>query len=331
MALDFFAGCVGGCAGVLAGHPLDTVKVRLQTQEAGKKLYKGTYDCISTIVRKEGFSGLYKGIAPPLVSLGVINATVFGVHGMVSRRFQNPDSLQAHFAAGCAAGFAQSIIATPSERIKLLIQIQNDAAHTVYKNSRDAALSLVKQNGIGCLSRGYLATVLRDCPAFGIYFASYDWLARTMSKDGKMESLTTPQLLCAGGGAGMLSWLFNYPTDVVKTRFQACNSYTSYWDCIVKTYAENGWRSFFVGLNSTLIRAFPSNAATFFVVEWTYRILIDNKLFGSSTGESQATNHMHNAKKQHVMMGDLWHKNWFILPEAGSTSIDPMIHGCRFI
>lgn len=47
--------------------------------------------------------------------------------------------------------------------------------------------------------RGFLATVLRDCPAFGIYFASYDWMARKMSKDGKMESLTTPQLLFAGG------------------------------------------------------------------------------------------------------------------------------------
>lgn len=27
MALDFAAGCVGGAAGVLVGHPFDTVKV----------------------------------------------------------------------------------------------------------------------------------------------------------------------------------------------------------------------------------------------------------------------------------------------------------------
>ncbi|KAF8383657.1 slc-25A29 [Pristionchus pacificus] len=329
MALDFFAGCVGGAAGVFAGHPLDTVKVRLQTQEAGKKLYKGTFHCWSTIVKQEGvFKGLYKGITPPLASLTVINATVFGVHGMVSKKFENPDSIQAHFFAGCAAGLAQSIIATPSERIKLLIQIQNDAAHTRYKSPIHAAKSLIQREGYGCLSRGFLATVLRDCPAFGIYFASYDWMARKMSKDGKMESLTTPQLLFAGGGAGMLSWLFNYPTDVIKTRFQTCNSYKSYWDVILKTYAENGWRSFFVGLNSTLLRAFPSNAATFFTVEWTYRLLIDNNILGSST---EGHSHKHNSKKQHVMMPDLWHKNWFILPEAGSTSIDPMIHGCRFI
>lgn len=38
---------------------------------------------------------------------------------------------------------------------------------------------------------------------------------------------------------------------------QTCNSYKSYWDVILKTYAENGWRSFFVGLNSTLLRYTP--------------------------------------------------------------------------
>lgn len=43
------------------------------------------------------------------------------------------------------------------------------------------------------------ATQLRDCPGLGIYFASYEYLARTMSKDGTMEALTSLQLLMAGG------------------------------------------------------------------------------------------------------------------------------------
>lgn len=47
--------------------------------------------------------------------------------------------------------------------------------------------------------RGSIATQLRDAPAFGIYFASYDYMARHFSKDGTMESLTSVQLLIAGG------------------------------------------------------------------------------------------------------------------------------------
>ncbi|CAB3396453.1 unnamed protein product [Caenorhabditis bovis] len=286
IAADFLAGMLGGAAGVLAGHPLDTVKVRLQTQHmtvgGPAPQYRGTWHCFSKIVKKEGFKGLYKGLSSPLASLSGINAIVFGVHGSACREFKNPDSLEAHFFAGAAAGVAQSVVAAPTERIKLLLQIQNDAAHTKFRGPIDAIRQLVKQHGMLSLSRGLLATVARDAPAFGIYFSSYEWMARKMSRDGKMESLTSMQLLLAGGGAGMLSWMFNYPADIIKSRFQAEESYRSYWQCIRETYAERGMRSFFVGLNSALIRAFPSNAATFFTVEWTYRILLDFNLLGMS-------------------------------------------------
>ena len=66
MALEFLGGCMGGkiqfykkerykiiflsgAAGVLAGYPLDTVKVRIQTSPAGT--YKGTFDCLLDCVR----------------------------------------------------------------------------------------------------------------------------------------------------------------------------------------------------------------------------------------------------------------------------------------
>lgn len=180
-----------------------------------------------------------------------------------------------------------------------------------------------------------MATQLRDVPAFGIYFASYEYMARHMSHDGTMESLTSTQLLLAGGGAGMLSWLFNYPTDVVKTRFQATNEYKTYMDVIRRTYAENGARTFFVGLGTTLLRAFPSNAATFFAVEWTYRIFVDMKLLDQTLDKDhshgQKLIYEDRLKHRYISVYDLWNRNSFMLPEAGSTYIDPMIHGCRFL
>ncbi|CAB4034577.1 mitochondrial basic amino acids transporter-like, partial [Paramuricea clavata] len=51
MALDFFAGSIGGVAGVIVGHPFDTVKVRLQTQPSSS--YSGMIQCFSKIVREE--------------------------------------------------------------------------------------------------------------------------------------------------------------------------------------------------------------------------------------------------------------------------------------
>lgn len=63
---------------VLAGHPFDTVKVRVQTAPHGK--FKGPLDCLLTTVRREGALAVYKGVAPPLLATGVINrwAAVLG-------------------------------------------------------------------------------------------------------------------------------------------------------------------------------------------------------------------------------------------------------------
>lgn len=44
--------------------------------------------------------------------------------------------------------------------------------------------------------------------------------------------------------------------------------YNGFVDCAVKNYKKEGIKFFFRGLNSTLVRAFPMNAATFFVVSW---------------------------------------------------------------
>lgn len=76
--------------------------------------------------------------------------------------------------------------------------------------------------------------------------------------------------LCAGGFAGICSWLATYPIDVVKTCIQADDPakplYKGYSDCIQKGYKADGIRFFFRGINSTMIRSFPMNAACFFVV-----------------------------------------------------------------
>uniref|UniRef100_A0A914WNM3 Uncharacterized protein n=1 Tax=Plectus sambesii TaxID=2011161 RepID=A0A914WNM3_9BILA len=195
--IDFVAGCFGGAAGVLAGHPLDTIKVRLQTQSDGK--YRGTWHCFKSIVKNESALGLYKGMSSPLASLALVNAIVFGVHGNVVKLFSDTTSLTAHFAAGCAAGFAQSFIASPTELLKLRMQVQVDAASTLFKSPLECARHVVRQSGYRPLMRGMLITHVRDCPAFGIYFASYEYMARNMSKDGTMEALTSGQLLLAGG------------------------------------------------------------------------------------------------------------------------------------
>jgi hypothetical protein len=52
-----------------SGHPLDTIKVRLQTQSN----YRGAMDCFLKVVKNEGVHSLYRGIGSPLASLTILN------------------------------------------------------------------------------------------------------------------------------------------------------------------------------------------------------------------------------------------------------------------
>ena len=55
IAQDIIAGTIGGWSQVLVGQPLDTVKVRMQTQPS-PPIYRNATDCIQQLVRQEGVS-----------------------------------------------------------------------------------------------------------------------------------------------------------------------------------------------------------------------------------------------------------------------------------
>mmetsp|Transcript_8862 Transcript_8862/g.54545 ORF Transcript_8862/g.54545 Transcript_8862/m.54545 type:complete len:102 (-) Transcript_8862:2136-2441(-) len=49
---DGFGGAAAGAANVMAGHPFDTVKVRMQTAERGA--FRNAWHCAQHILRHEG-------------------------------------------------------------------------------------------------------------------------------------------------------------------------------------------------------------------------------------------------------------------------------------
>ncbi|MFH4982513.1 hypothetical protein AB6A40_009222 [Gnathostoma spinigerum] len=132
----------------------------------------------------------------------------------------------------------------------------------------------------------------------------------------------------------MVSWAINYPVDLVKTLFQADDKYSHYSDAIRDTYRTSGFRGFFNGIGTCLLRAFPSNAATFFAVEWTYRLLLELQHW-SAKRKTQPHRECIlcscPTSLRYSTMHHFWGTNALPLPEAGSTYIDPMIHYYRFI
>lgn len=282
----FFAGGVGGMCVVVTGHPLDTIKVRLQTMPKPSPgmapLYKGTWDCAMKTVRKEGFFGLYKGMAAPLAGVTPMFAICFfGFNvGKELQQKHSDDKLSylQYFNAGLLAGVMTTVIMAPGERIKCLLQIQADSKKAPkYKGPLDCAAKLFKEGGIRSVYKGTGATLLRDMPASGMYFMSYEWMQNMLTpKDGNRNDLSPLRTLVAGGTAGIFNWLVAIPPDVLKSRYQTAPEGTypnGIRDVFRHLMKEEGILAMYKGVTPVMLRAFPANAACFLGYEVTVKIL----------------------------------------------------------
>ncbi|XP_026536009.1 mitochondrial basic amino acids transporter [Notechis scutatus] len=228
-----------------------------------------------------------------MMGLTFINALVFGVQGNALRAL-GKDTPVHQFLAGSAAGAIQCVICCPMELAKTRMQLQGTGEYKLksknYKNSLDCLVKIYRKEGLKGINKGMVSTFLRETPSFGFYFLTYDCLTRYLGCEAE-DSYIVPKLLLAGGMSGIVSWLSTYPVDVIKSRLQADGvggvvRYQGILDCIRKSYQDEGPRVFTRGLTSTLLRAFPVNAATFATVTifLTYMRSEDGQIRGDLSG-----------------------------------------------
>lgn len=282
---NFFAGGFGGVCLVFAGHPLDTIKVRLQTQPkpfpGQPPRFSGTFDCFYKTIVGEGIRGLYKGMAAPIVGVAPMYAICFFGFGLGKRLQQKkPDDALTYpqlFAAGMLSGVFTTVIMAPGERIKCLLQIQASTGETKYAGPLDCAKQIYNTSGIRGVYKGTALTLMRDVPASGMYFMSYEWLKCILTPEGQsVTDLSVPRILLAGGVAGMLNWMVAIPPDVLKSRFQTApeGMYPNgFRDVLRDLIKEEGIGSLYKGFNAVMIRAFPANAACFLGFEVAMKFL----------------------------------------------------------
>lgn len=233
-------------AGVIAGHPLDTLRIHLQQPRMGTP--NSALSLIRRINAVGGPLAFFKGMGAPLASVPFQNAVTFQTYALFSRALSVdkdvPPSYQRVSMAGFGAGFIQTSILTPVELIKIRLQLHSSTTTNVI-GPLALVRSIMATEGVRGLYRGLGITILRDAPAHALYFGSYEytreWLHPGCRKSGK-ESLFT--MLMAGGIAGVASWISCYPLDVLKSRLQAqgapgsSNKYAGILDCLRKKCAR---------------------------------------------------------------------------------------------
>merc|ERR1712183_1342 len=152
--------------------------------------------------------------------------------------------------AGAIAGFTQSIVTTPMELLKIKGQIAAKKGETF--NLGTGIKDKLKQEGPRGLYRGWGSTVARDVPWSLIYFPFYAFL-----KDNFL-GYSFGGSFAAGMIAGAASSGLCTPLDVIKTRLQKprggdTSKKTSYKECTISIYKNEGLPAFFKGWQPRMI------------------------------------------------------------------------------
>ncbi|XP_038554951.1 solute carrier family 25 member 48 isoform X2 [Micropterus salmoides] len=297
---DFIAGWIGGASSVVVGHPLDTVKTRLQ---AGKD-YKSPLHCILAIYRQETAMGFFKGMSFPLASITVYNSVVFGFFSNTQRLIskyrygdgRHPCGMLDLTVASMLTGLVSVGLGAPVDlvKIRLQMQTQTDLAENVhlagnvssctniplrsvdihsqrlYRGPIHCIISILQTEGLQGLYRGAGAMILRDVPGYMLYFIPYTIFCDLLKPDA--TSSPHPCFIgLAGGLAGSISWVTATPADVVKSRMQADaqpqRKYRGILHCIILSYKTEGAQVFFRGASVNAIRGFPMSATMFLTYE----------------------------------------------------------------
>lgn len=143
----------------------------------------------------------------------------------MSGQGKSGSSFAIDFLMGGVSAAVSKTAAAPIERVKLLIQNQDEMLKTgrlsaPYKGISDCFGRTIKEEGVIALWRGNTANVIRYFPTQALNFAFKDKFKRMFNYKKEKDGYTKVFLgnIASGGAAGAVSLAFVYSLDYARTR-----------------------------------------------------------------------------------------------------------------
>lgn len=288
------AGGVAGGVSRTAVAPLERLKILMQVQ-GNTKVYSGVWQGLKHIFQTEGIGGMMRGNLTNCIRIVPNQAVKFLTYEQLSR-FISHEMIEAggdgqmtpllRLSAGACAGIVGMSATYPLDMVRGRLTIQEKQGQ--YRGISHATASIIREEGILALWRGWLPSVIGVIPYVGLNFAVYETSKDMILKHYELSDerdLSIITRLGCGAFAGTFGQTVAYPLDVVRRRLQVSGwagakslhaeelgnavAYKGMTDCIVRTLKEEGPRAFFKGLWPNYIKVVPSIALAF----TTYEIL----------------------------------------------------------
>ncbi|CCH40587.1 Calcium-binding mitochondrial carrier protein [Wickerhamomyces ciferrii] len=293
-AVNLIAGGTAGLFEALCCHPLDTIKVRMQLhRKSGIVKNPGFITTGVSIAKKEGLTGLYKGLGAVVIGIIPKMAIRFSSYEFYRTLLKDQSgqiSTGSTFLAGVGAGITEAcLVVNPMEVVKIRLQAQHHSmsdplSAPKYRNAAHAVYVIVKEEGFKTLYRGVSLTAARQATNQGANFTVYsklkEYLVDYHTENGNKGVIPSWQTSCIGLVSGAIGPFSNAPLDTIKTRLQKETKQANASGESIKQSAlsrivrigkdlikEEGVGALYKGITPRVMRVAPGQAVTFTVYE----------------------------------------------------------------
>ncbi|KAL7291501.1 hypothetical protein TKK_0014761 [Trichogramma kaykai] len=169
----YFAGNLasGGAAGatsLLFVYPLDFARTRLGADvgKGDKREFKGTWDCISKVMKSDGPIGLYRGFNVSVQGIIIYRASYFGCYDTIKATYladMKNQSFFTNFLVAQAVTSFSGITSYPFDTVRrrMMMQSGRPAEERMYKNTLDCWFKIAKTEGMTAFFKGAFSNILR--------------------------------------------------------------------------------------------------------------------------------------------------------------------------
>lgn len=265
----YFGGMASACAACCT-HPLDLLKVQLQTQQ-GEKVKATTL--VIRILKNDGITGLYNGLTASLLRQLTYSLTRFAIYDTAKKQLVKDNQPMPFYQKVLLAGFAGAsggVVGTPADLVN--VRMQNDNKLPMdqrrnYKHALDGLYRVYRDEGTPRMFNGVTMASSRAVFVTIGQLACYDQiksilLHTTFFEDNLITHFSASVL------AGTIATFLTMPLDVMKTRMMNAEpgKYKNILSCALDI-SKNGPLGFFKGFMPAFVRLGPHTVCTFIFYE----------------------------------------------------------------
>jgi len=176
----FIAGLVAGTAeAIVVSTPQETIKIRLIDDQFKSETprFKGFFHGVYTLIKEEGFFGIYHGVAPTVLKVATAQGTRFGVFNVIPSEYRKTPVSVA--ACGAFAGGVSVLIFQGLDVVKSRMQGLDGAK---YASSLHCAREMLVNEGWLSFYKGVGPRLSRVCCEVAITMTLYAEVVKVLDK-----------------------------------------------------------------------------------------------------------------------------------------------------